>query len=154
MPRGQYLRTNYRRTGGELDAIALGKGLVLGSAGGSGVGGQGGGCKMAPFVMGSWSGTATSNTISIVAGSALASFYGCDKVGEGSGYRIMPFFVQSKVATETGASCQSQFLFIASLSASVGASQFFIYLGGSDTSMLTSDWSAHFYWVGLVVSAP
>ena len=165
MPQGQYLRTNYRRTGGELDVISLGKGIVLGSAGGSGVGGQGGGCKMAPFVMGSYSGnfpgitisTVGSNAIKINAGSALASFYGCDKVGEGSGYGVYPFWVRPKLTQGLAQSGTGNIHWYASLTTSTGCSDFFIYYRLSDTigfGTESAGQSACFVWAGLVISAP
>jgi hypothetical protein len=150
---GQYLRTNYRITGGKLDAIALGEGFIKGSwAAGAGV-------NIGPIVMGSYSGTAatygsTTGVISIEAGSALASFYGCDKVGDGSGYRIYPFIIQQRAELANSLAGLNLGILKGSLSTSVGASQMLIWLGGSVYSTYGCDWSAHFNWVGLVVSTP
>jgi len=158
MPSGQYLRTNYRRTGGELDVISLGKGFTLGSDWG------GAGTNIGPIVFGSWSGNFTgtegSAVLSIEAYSALASFYGCDKIGDGSGYRIFPFIIQRKLDTIQCCSDRSMPLYFCSLTASAGASQMLIWIGASDGSVLDGTTSAAggpsaaFVWIGLVVSAP
>lgn len=155
---GQYLRTNYRVTGGLLDAVALGQGFIKGSWGaGAGIDNIG------PIIMGSWGpgnfpGTETSCVISIMGGSAVASFCGCDKCGDGSGYKVFPFFIRSK--TRNPVMSVSAPVLFASLSTCAGASQFFVWAGGSTVSVLggctSGDGgpSAAFFWIGLVVSTP
>jgi hypothetical protein len=147
---GQYLRTNYRITGGLADAVTLGgAGFVTGSA----VGGAG--AAIGPLVVGSWSGScstygAGTGVIALEAASVLASFFGCDQGV--NGYKIFPFYIMSRLNT-TGTSTSNPLLF-GSVTTSAGASAMFIWAGGSDVLTYESDWSAHFNFVGLVVSGP
>jgi hypothetical protein len=154
---GQYLRTNYRITGGQVGVALGGAGLTAGSA----IGGAG--AAIGPIVIGSYSGNAAgvagagSNCIMIEAASALASFFGCDQGV--NGYKIYPFYVRPKYRNlaATGQSGSNP-IYYGSVSTSAGASQMFFWYGISAQTATSGTASAGqsfaFVYTGLVVSGP
>jgi hypothetical protein len=111
---------------------------------------------------GNFAGGAGSCVISIEAASAMASFYGCDQGV--NGYKVFPFWIRPKYRDTQSAliSSISAAIYWASLTTSAGASQFFVWAGGSDQSAFSgttsagaeAGLSAAFVYTGLVVSGP
>lgn len=148
---GSYLRTNYRITGGELDANALGGGLVQGSwGGGAGTRKQYGG-----FIMGSFASTMLTTTTPISAYGAMGSYYGDGLFGPG--YKIFPFAVLDG-SVPVGGTASVQYIYAASTDGSI------FYVKGIKISQsgtakagavgFASEEAVHFVWAGFIVSGP
>jgi len=159
-----YLRTNYRITGKELDADAVGGGVVLGSWGG----GAGTNRAFGGFIMGSYNGAAYATYHVISAYGAMSQYYGSGQFD--SGYKIFPFAVWDASVNLTGdVSVNYKYLWSASGSLIIikglKFSEILDSVSGTAgveatvvkrhvASAFASGESIHFVWAGWIVSAP
>ena len=159
-----YLRTNYRITGKELDADAIGGGVVLGSWGG----GAGTNRAFGGFIMGSYNGSAYATYHVISAYGAMSEYYGSGQFD--SGYKIFPFAVwDASVPVGGGVSVNYKYYWsvsgslmmiiglkfseiLDSISGTVGVDK--IAVVRHVASGFASGESVHFVWAGWIVSAP
>lgn len=148
---GSYLRTNYRVTGAQLDAEALGGGVVQGSWGG----GAGTRREYGGLIMGSFNSAVLSAVHPISAYGAMSEYYGGGLFD--SGYKIFPFAIFDG-SVPVGGTASVQYIYGATITGSL------FYVKGIKMSQsgtvkagalgFASNESAHFVWAGFIVSAP
>jgi len=175
---GSYLRTNYRITGKELDAEAIGGGVVQGSWGG----GAGTRREYGGFIMGSFNSTVYSVIHPISAYGAMSEYFG-DGMFD-SGYKIFPFAIWNG-SIPIGGTASVGYHFMWTVSGSlfwvIGNKQSvwakdaqIVYNDSADSGLaatvtitipsisqvayvrsgFASNESVHFVWAGFIVSGP
>ena len=156
---GSYLRTNYRRTGAQLDINAVGGGIAQGSWGG----GSGTPLAYGGLVMGSFNSAVLSIIHPISAFGAMSAFYGSGLFG--AGYKIFPINVKNASAPND-AVASVQYIYHWTVTGSIfyvignKMSAYLISVTGLSGPVLgvpsafASNESAHFVWAGFIVSAP
>lgn len=152
----RHLRANYRVTGKELDADAVGEAVVQGSWGG----GAGTRRWCGGFIMGSFASAQPDSCLPVSAAGAIASFYGSDGgLSNRTGYKIFPFAAWN--ACGVGGSVAEFF----KLSVSVAGDSCFGIIGirfsasagggaFSIDAVSCGGASIHVVWAGWIVSGP
>lgn len=153
------MRTNYRISGREINADAIGGGAALGSwGGGAGTRREHGG-----FIMGSFNSAALSIIHPISAYGAMSEYFGSGLFA--SGYKIFPFDIRNASAPSDGVASVAYF-FDATVTGSLfyvignKASAYLISVGTLSgpvlgvPSLLASNESIHIVWAGFIVSTP
>lgn len=108
MARGQYLRTNYRKTGGVVDITGIGGGYPLASAtNGAGTTTPYGGFVYVTSFAGSWGGSTRtfSNELADSAYGIMSLFYGSGQFD--SGYKFLPIGFNWRSVSDWGFSTDS-----------------------------------------------
>ena len=153
------LRTNYRKTGGTVDIVAVGGGVAVGSWGG----GAGTTLPYGGFIMGSFNSAVLSIIHPISAYGAMSEYFGSGLYN--SGYKLFPMIVKN-ASVPSDAVASVIYAYDWSLSASlfwvVGnkMSAYLISVTGLSgpvlgvPSVFASNESAHFVWAGWIVSSP
>lgn len=156
---GSYLRTNYRITGREINADAIGGGAALGSwGGGAGTRREHGG-----FIMGSFNSAVLSVIHPISAYGAMSEYYGGGLFD--SGYKIFPLMVRN-ASVPNGGTASVGYFFDATVTGSLfyvvgnkasahlisAATQSGPVMGSP--SVLASNESVHIVWAGFIASSP
>lgn len=139
---GGYLRTNYRRTGGDLDPTAIGAGILKGSAAG---GSNLEGLYWGGFVANSMSAVNTNFQMAPLT-DIIYSYWGG---GYDSGYRIMPIAIQIRYQSGSLVCNNAWFSISDSTDSTIN-----VILGNTSMTGLASSFSAAIILFGFICSAP